>query len=437
MTATPIPRTLAQSVFGDLDVTEIARPPANRKPVITSWVRPRAEQHRLHAPPQAPRGRAARPTSSARSSPSPRRSRRGRPSRRPSGCARPSSRGFRVGCLHGKLKTAGAARGHGRLQARRARRARGDDRDRGRRRRPERDDHDRAGGRPLRARAAPPAARAASAAAAEQSYCLLVSRPKEELTEDAARRLEALVETSRRLRARRGRPRASRRGPAARRAPVGLSDLKFARLARDRELIAQARTWAEQLVDEDPAILEPLGRDGSPPMRIIAGSRKGARIFAPKGLDTRPTGDRVREAVFNLVGPVDGAEVLDLYAGSGAMGLEALSRGARARHLRRVRPRGGRDDPQEPRQARARGRRRPARGRGPQARGRRGGRQALRSRADRPALQHARTHPAHPRRLPARGRRRERASPSSSRTPARSPTCRSRSGRAAATARRG
>lgn len=63
-------------------------------------------------------------------------------------------------------------------------------------------------------------------------------------------------------------------------------------------------------------------------MRIIAGSRKGARIFAPKGADTRPTGDRVREAVFNLVGPVDGAEVLDLYAGSGGMGLEALSRGA-------------------------------------------------------------------------------------------------------------
>ena len=63
-------------------------------------------------------------------------------------------------------------------------------------------------------------------------------------------------------------------------------------------------------------------------MRIVAGSRKGARIFAPKGLDTRPTGDGVREAVFNLIGPVDGAEVLDLYAGSGAMGLEALSRGA-------------------------------------------------------------------------------------------------------------
>ena len=65
-------------------------------------------------------------------------------------------------------------------------------------------------------------------------------------------------------------------------------------------------------------------------MRIIAGSRKGARIFAPKGLDTRPTSDRVREAAFNLIGPVDGAEVLDLFAGSGAMGLEALSRGAAA-----------------------------------------------------------------------------------------------------------
>jgi 16S rRNA (guanine966-N2)-methyltransferase len=65
-------------------------------------------------------------------------------------------------------------------------------------------------------------------------------------------------------------------------------------------------------------------------MRIIAGSRKGARIFAPKGRETRPTADRVREAAFNLIGPdrADGATVLDLFAGSGAMGLEALSRGA-------------------------------------------------------------------------------------------------------------
>ena len=63
-------------------------------------------------------------------------------------------------------------------------------------------------------------------------------------------------------------------------------------------------------------------------MRIVAGSRKGARIFAPKGHDTRPTSDRVREAAFTLIGSVEGASVLDLFAGSGAMGLEALSRGA-------------------------------------------------------------------------------------------------------------
>jgi 16S rRNA (guanine966-N2)-methyltransferase len=65
-------------------------------------------------------------------------------------------------------------------------------------------------------------------------------------------------------------------------------------------------------------------------VRIIAGSRRGARIFAPKGTATRPTADRAREAAFNLLGPsfAEGATVLDLFAGSGAMGLEALSRGA-------------------------------------------------------------------------------------------------------------
>jgi len=63
-------------------------------------------------------------------------------------------------------------------------------------------------------------------------------------------------------------------------------------------------------------------------VRIVAGSRKGHGIQAPKGVVTRPTGDRVREAAFSLIGPVEDASVLDLFAGSGAMGLEALSRGA-------------------------------------------------------------------------------------------------------------
>jgi 16S rRNA (guanine966-N2)-methyltransferase len=64
-------------------------------------------------------------------------------------------------------------------------------------------------------------------------------------------------------------------------------------------------------------------------MRIIAGDRRGSKLAAPKGDATRPTSDRVREAAYNLIGPVDDACVLDLFAGSGAMGLEALSRGAR------------------------------------------------------------------------------------------------------------
>ena len=62
-------------------------------------------------------------------------------------------------------------------------------------------------------------------------------------------------------------------------------------------------------------------------MRIIAGTYRatGSRT---EGRETRPTSDRVRENAFNLIGPVDDADVLDLFAGSGAMGLEALSRGA-------------------------------------------------------------------------------------------------------------
>lgn len=63
-------------------------------------------------------------------------------------------------------------------------------------------------------------------------------------------------------------------------------------------------------------------------MRVVAGTYRGRRLQAPKGASTRPTSDRVREAVFAMLGSCDGARVLDLFAGSGAMGIEALSRGA-------------------------------------------------------------------------------------------------------------
>jgi 16S rRNA (guanine966-N2)-methyltransferase len=63
-------------------------------------------------------------------------------------------------------------------------------------------------------------------------------------------------------------------------------------------------------------------------VRVIAGELGGRRLKAPKGRVTRPTSDRVREAVFAMLAGVDGARVLDLFAGSGALGIEALSRGA-------------------------------------------------------------------------------------------------------------
>jgi 16S rRNA (guanine966-N2)-methyltransferase len=63
-------------------------------------------------------------------------------------------------------------------------------------------------------------------------------------------------------------------------------------------------------------------------VRVVAGEFKGRRLHAPRGTRTRPTADRVREALFSMLGDVSGARVLDLYAGSGALGIEALSRGA-------------------------------------------------------------------------------------------------------------
>jgi 16S rRNA (guanine966-N2)-methyltransferase len=63
-------------------------------------------------------------------------------------------------------------------------------------------------------------------------------------------------------------------------------------------------------------------------MRVIAGELKGQRLVAPRGWKVRPTSDRVREAVFSALGDVEGARVLDLYCGTGALAIEALSRGA-------------------------------------------------------------------------------------------------------------
>jgi 16S rRNA (guanine966-N2)-methyltransferase len=65
-------------------------------------------------------------------------------------------------------------------------------------------------------------------------------------------------------------------------------------------------------------------------LRVISGELKGQRLVAPRGWKVRPTSDRVREAIFSALGDVDGKSVLDLYCGTGALAIEALSRGAAA-----------------------------------------------------------------------------------------------------------
>ncbi len=158
LTATPIPRTLALTVYGDLEVSELALPPAERKPIITAWVNGRPQLRGLLAA-LSPPGRGA---AGLRRLPAHRGVRdASRACGRGGGRAAPLRRAARLSRRLPARPPAArrAATGDGGVQGARARRPRGDDGDRGRRRRPERDDHDRPGGRSLRPRAASSAPR--------------------------------------------------------------------------------------------------------------------------------------------------------------------------------------------------------------------------------------------------------------------------------------
>ncbi|HSK16429.1 MAG TPA: ATP-dependent DNA helicase RecG [Gaiellaceae bacterium] len=259
MTATPIPRTLAQTVYGDLDVTEIARPPASRRPVVTRWVgHERSSEAYTRLRRHLEEGRQAYVVCPLVSESEVVEARAAEQEAERLRAA--ELRGLRVGCLHGKLP---AAERRAVMDAFKRR---------------ELDvlvattvievgvdvpnatimivqEADRFGLAQLHQ------LRGRVGRGAEQSYCLLVSRPKEELTEDAGRRLEALVEIADGFRlaevdlALRG------EGQLRGTRQSGWSDLKFARLAGDRRLIARARTWAERLIDEDEALVDPLGRE--------------------------------------------------------------------------------------------------------------------------------------------------------------------------------
>jgi ATP-dependent DNA helicase RecG len=252
MTATPIPRTLALTVYGDLSVSEIAKPPADRKPVMTAWVteeRSSEAYKRLRRHLDA--GRQAyvvcplieeSETSVARAA-----------EREAERLRKGELQGYRVGLLHGRLKPAERRELMASFKAR------------------ELDvlvattvievgvdvpnatimivqEADRFGLAQLHQ------LRGRVGRGAEQSYCLLVSRPKEALTDSARARLEALVasndgfelaETDLEIRG---------EGQLLGTKQAGLSDLRFTRLRADRKLLEQARKWAEELVDYEGPI---------------------------------------------------------------------------------------------------------------------------------------------------------------------------------------
>jgi ATP-dependent DNA helicase RecG len=242
MTATPIPRTLALTVYGDLAVSEIAKPPASRKPVITSWItEDRASEAYTRLTRLLQEGRQAyvvcplieaSETSLARAA-----------EEEAERLRRAELRDFRVGCLHGRLKAAEKRELMARFKAR------------------DLDvlvattvievgvdvanatvmivqEADRFGLAQLHQ------LRGRVGRGAEQSYCLLVSRAKEELTESAHARLQALCDTSDGFELAEVDLELRGGGALLGTRQSGLSDLRFARLRRDRELLERARAVA-------------------------------------------------------------------------------------------------------------------------------------------------------------------------------------------------
>src|SRR5438067_11603344 len=248
MTATPIPRTLALTVYGDLAVSEIAKPPAARKPVVTRWIpEERAAEAYRRLRRLLDEGRQAyvvcplveeSETSRARAA-----------EQEAERLARAELRGFRVGCMHGRLRP-----GERRELMRRFK---------------EREldvlvattvievgvdvpnatvmivqEADRFGLAQLHQ------LRGRVGRGAAQSYCLLVSRAKEELTDGARERLEALVATTDGFELAERDLEIRGEGQLLGTRQAGISDLKFARLRVDRPLLELARNLAGSVVEE-------------------------------------------------------------------------------------------------------------------------------------------------------------------------------------------
>jgi ATP-dependent DNA helicase RecG len=258
MTATPIPRTLALTVYGDLQVSEIAKPPANRKPVKTAWVtQERSSEAYRRLRKHLDAGRQAyvvcplieeSETSVARAA-----------EREAERLRNGELNGYRVGLMHGRLRPAERRELMGQFKAR------------------ELDvlvattvievgvdvpnatimivqEADRFGLAQLHQ------LRGRVGRGAEQSYCLLVSRAKEELTDSALARLEALVASTDGFELAEKDLEIRGEGQLLGSRQAGLSDLRFTRLRSDRKLLDRAREAAETLVDYDGPLNDDVDR---------------------------------------------------------------------------------------------------------------------------------------------------------------------------------
>jgi ATP-dependent DNA helicase RecG len=248
LTATPIPRTLALTVYGDLDVSELALPPADRKPIVTAWVtedRSSEAYRRLRR--HLDEGRQAYVVCPLIEESDTKVARAAEAEAERLRAAELS--GYRVGCLHGRLRP---AERRGVMASFKAR---------------EVDvlvattvievgvdvpnatimivqEADRFGLAQLHQ------LRGRVGRGAEQSYCLLVSRPREELTEGAVERLEAMVATTDGFELAERDLEIRGEGQLLGARQSGFSDLRFVRLRRDRELLERAREAARGLGDE-------------------------------------------------------------------------------------------------------------------------------------------------------------------------------------------
>jgi ATP-dependent DNA helicase RecG len=260
MTATPIPRTLALTVYGDLAVSEIAMPPANRKPVVTAWVtddRSSEAYRRLRR--HLDDGRQAYvvcPLIEASDTTVARAAEEEAERLRAAELA-----GYRVGCLHGRLRTAErralmAAFKAGELDVLVATTVIEVGVDVPNATIMIVQEADRFGLAQLHQ------LRGRVGRGAEQSYCLLVSRPREELTEGAAERLEAMTQTTDGFELAERDLEIRGEGQLLGARQSGLSDLRFTRLRADRDLLEAARAAAAALDDEgllDTAVDDLLG----------------------------------------------------------------------------------------------------------------------------------------------------------------------------------